>query len=80
MDLNVLRKKPRMPRGKSTPTAGLESAQPEGSSRRATRDRELEVSAEDSSPTYHRPKSMKDLCGMRFREDDKGYYILQMAD
>ncbi|RRT69438.1 hypothetical protein B296_00037390, partial [Ensete ventricosum] len=52
----------------------------EGSSRRATRDRELEVSAEDSSSTYHRPKSMKDLCGMRVCEDDKGYYILQMAD
>ncbi|RZR85662.1 hypothetical protein BHM03_00012681 [Ensete ventricosum] len=96
MDLNVLRKKPRMPGGKSAPVAGLESAQPEvevihmeasakrpvgspvvdqatasrpdkqvkivvrkhkshrseGSSWRATREREPEVSVEDSSPTY----------------------------
>ncbi|RRT55693.1 hypothetical protein B296_00037210 [Ensete ventricosum] len=29
IDLNVLRKKPRMPGGKSAPAAGPESAQPE---------------------------------------------------
>ncbi|RWW83449.1 hypothetical protein BHE74_00008037, partial [Ensete ventricosum] len=52
----------------------------EGSSRRATRERELEVSAEDSSPTYRRPKSMRDLCGMRVREDVDGYYVLHMVD
>ncbi|RWW70577.1 hypothetical protein BHE74_00021737 [Ensete ventricosum] len=52
----------------------------EGSSRRAAREREPEVSVEDSSPTYRRPKSMRDLCDMRVREDDEGYYILQMAD
>ncbi|RRT84762.1 hypothetical protein B296_00006207 [Ensete ventricosum] len=39
----------------------------EGSSRWATREREPEVSAEGSSLTYRRPKSMKDLCGMRVR-------------
>ncbi|RWW03723.1 hypothetical protein GW17_00033096 [Ensete ventricosum] len=52
----------------------------EGSSRRATRKRELEVSTEDSSPTYCQPKLMKDLCGMWVREDDKDYYVLQMAE
>ncbi|RWW40813.1 hypothetical protein BHE74_00053749, partial [Ensete ventricosum] len=124
MDLNVLRKKPRMPGGKSAPVVGPESAQPEvevihteasakrpveslvanqattgrpgkqikiavrkhkshcgkGSSRRAAREREPEVSVDDSSLTYHRPKSMRDLCGMRVREDNEGYYVLQMAD
>ncbi|RWW76745.1 hypothetical protein BHE74_00015145 [Ensete ventricosum] len=45
----------------------------EGSSRWATREREPEVLTEDSSSTYRRPKSMKDLCGMRVREDDEGY-------
>ncbi|RZR74155.1 hypothetical protein BHM03_00032933 [Ensete ventricosum] len=124
MDLNVLRKKPKMSSEKSAPTAGPKSTQPEvevihmetsakrpigspvpdqvavsrpnkrvkiavrkhksrhneGSSQRATWERELEVLAEDSSPTYRRPKLMKDLCGMRVHEDDEGYYILQMAD
>ncbi|RRT76133.1 hypothetical protein B296_00030483 [Ensete ventricosum] len=105
MDLNVLRKKPRMPSRKSAPAARPGSTQPEvevihmetsakrpvgmrkhksrhgeGSSRRATRGKESEVFAEDSSPTYRRPKSMKDLCGMRVHEDDEGYYVLQMAD
>ncbi|RWW51266.1 hypothetical protein BHE74_00042401 [Ensete ventricosum] len=124
MDLNVLRKKPRMPSWKSASVVGPESTQPkvevihmetsakrpigslvpdqavdgrpgkrvkiavrkhksrhsEGSSRRATRERELEVSTENSSPTYRRPKSIKDLRGMWVREDDEGYYVLQMAD
>ncbi|RZS16332.1 hypothetical protein BHM03_00048299 [Ensete ventricosum] len=52
----------------------------EGSSRRVNRERESEVSMGDTSPTYCRPKSMRDLCGMRVQEDDKGYYVLQMAD
>ncbi|RRT56866.1 hypothetical protein B296_00009022 [Ensete ventricosum] len=52
----------------------------EGSSRQADREREPKVSVGDASPTYHRPKSMRDLCGMRIREDDEGYYVLQMAD
>ncbi|RZS19336.1 hypothetical protein BHM03_00051728 [Ensete ventricosum] len=56
------------------------SQRDEGSSRRATREREPEVSTEDSSLTYCRPKLMKDLCGMRVREDDKDYYVLQMAE
>ncbi|RZS01904.1 hypothetical protein BHM03_00031863 [Ensete ventricosum] len=124
MDLNVLRKKPRMSGGKSAPAAGPEgtrlevevthteasakrpagssipdqtvagrlekrvkiavrkhkSHHGEGSSRRAAREREPDVSAEDSSPTYHQPKSMRDLCSMRVQEDDEGYYVLQMAD
>ncbi|RRT46385.1 hypothetical protein B296_00051802 [Ensete ventricosum] len=124
MDLNVLRKKPKMPGGKSAPAARPESAQPEvevihteasakrlvespvadqatsgrpskqikimvrkhkshrneGSSRPAAREREPEVSVDDSSPTYRRPKSMRDLCGMRVREDNEGYYVLQMTD
>ncbi|RRT37979.1 hypothetical protein B296_00057083 [Ensete ventricosum] len=124
MDLNVLRKKLRMPGGKGAPAAGPEGAQPEvevihaeastkwpvgslvadhttagrpekwvkivvrkhkshrreGSSRRAAQERGPEVSAEDSSPTYRRPKVMRDLCGMRVREDDEGYYVLQMVD
>ncbi|RZR78178.1 hypothetical protein BHM03_00003448 [Ensete ventricosum] len=41
--------------------------------------REPEVLA-DSSLTYRRPKSMRDMCGIRVREDDEGYYVLQMAD
>ncbi|RWW41615.1 hypothetical protein BHE74_00052902 [Ensete ventricosum] len=52
----------------------------EGSSRQAAREREPEVSTENSSLTYRRPKSMRDLCGMQVREDDEGYYVLQMAD
>ncbi|RZS11922.1 hypothetical protein BHM03_00043286 [Ensete ventricosum] len=56
------------------------SRRDEGSSRWATREREPEVSAEDSSPTYRQPKSMKDLCGIQVREDEEGYYILQMAN
>ncbi|RWW75448.1 hypothetical protein BHE74_00016525 [Ensete ventricosum] len=52
------------------------SRRDEGSSRWATREREPEVSAEDSSPTYRQPKSMKDLCGIQVREDEEGYYIL----
>ncbi|RRT50827.1 hypothetical protein B296_00050149 [Ensete ventricosum] len=52
----------------------------DGSSHRATREREPEVSMEDSSPTYRWPKSMRDLCGMQVREDDEGYYVLQMVD
>ncbi|RRT79651.1 hypothetical protein B296_00023479 [Ensete ventricosum] len=52
----------------------------EGSSRRAAQEREPKVLAEDSSPTYRRPKSMRDLCVMQVREDDEGYYVLQMAD
>ncbi|RWW84737.1 hypothetical protein BHE74_00006636 [Ensete ventricosum] len=51
----------------------------EGSLHRAAREREPEVSA-DSSPAYRRPKSMRDLCNMQVREDDEGYYVLQMAD
>ncbi|RRT36479.1 hypothetical protein B296_00053213 [Ensete ventricosum] len=115
MDLNVLRKKPRMPGGKGAPVASREGAQPEvevthaeasgkrltgspvpdqtvadqpgkrvkiamrkhkayrgeGSSRRAARERESGVSTEDSSSTYCRPKSMRDLCDMRVWEDDE---------
>ncbi|RRT40813.1 hypothetical protein B296_00050606 [Ensete ventricosum] len=52
----------------------------EGSSRWATREREPKVSSEDSFPTYRRPTLMRDLCDMWTREDDEGYYILQMAD
>ncbi|RRT67064.1 hypothetical protein B296_00030774 [Ensete ventricosum] len=52
----------------------------EGSLRRATQEREPEVSAKDTSLTYCQPKSMRDLCGMRVLEDDEGYYVLQMAD
>ncbi|RWW84949.1 hypothetical protein BHE74_00006420, partial [Ensete ventricosum] len=52
----------------------------EGSSHKADRERESEVLAGDTSPTYNQPKSMRDLCDMRVREDDKGHYILQMAD
>ncbi|RRT69004.1 hypothetical protein B296_00021604 [Ensete ventricosum] len=128
MDLNVLCKKPRMPRGKSAPVAGPESAQPEvelihtkasakqlvgspvvdqatagrpgkwvkiavrkhkshrdeGSSRRAAREREMEVSAEDSSLTYRRPKSMRDLCSMYpYGEDEGGqghHYHMTLLD
>ncbi|RZR97339.1 hypothetical protein BHM03_00026509 [Ensete ventricosum] len=124
MDLNILRKKPRMPSGKSTLAVGPESTQPEvkaihaktsakrpvessvpdqvaasrpekrvkiavrnhkshhgeGGSRQATWEKEPEVSMEDSSPTFRRPKSMKDLCDMWVCKDDEGYYVLQMAD
>ncbi|RWW36001.1 hypothetical protein BHE74_00059002, partial [Ensete ventricosum] len=52
----------------------------EASSRRTAQERELEILEEDSSPTYRRPKSMRDLCVMQVREDDEGYYVLQMAD
>ncbi|RWW57340.1 hypothetical protein BHE74_00035873 [Ensete ventricosum] len=47
-----------------------------GSSRRATWEREPKVSVGDTSSTYRRPKSMRDLCGMRVWEDDEGYYVL----
>ncbi|RWW60312.1 hypothetical protein BHE74_00032703 [Ensete ventricosum] len=53
----------------------------EGSSRAISRGEEPMASIEgDSSPTYHRPKIMKDLCETRVRKDDEGYYILQMAN
>ncbi|RRT70371.1 hypothetical protein B296_00000476 [Ensete ventricosum] len=133
MDLNVLRKKPRMPSGKSAPAAGAESSQSEvevihvetmakrlirssapdqvtasrlgkrakvpvrkhksyhseGSSRWAAWEKEPEASVEDSSPTYHRPKSMKDLCGMwghhyqmalLDRVHDVGHLVIHMGN
>ncbi|RZR98945.1 hypothetical protein BHM03_00028399 [Ensete ventricosum] len=52
----------------------------EGSLRRAAQEREPEVSTEDTSPTYRRPKSMRDLSDLRVLVDDEGYYVLQMAD
>ncbi|RWV84677.1 hypothetical protein GW17_00053592 [Ensete ventricosum] len=57
------------------------SSHGEGSSRAIARGEEPMASIEgDSSPTYHRPKTMKDLCETRVRKDDEGYYILQMAN
>ncbi|RWV97538.1 hypothetical protein GW17_00039666 [Ensete ventricosum] len=45
----------------------------EGSSQGNTREKEpVAPSEEDSLPTYHRPKSMKDLYDMRVRKDDEG--------
>ncbi|RZS17340.1 hypothetical protein BHM03_00049467 [Ensete ventricosum] len=35
---------------------------------------------EVATPVFHRPKSMKDLCGMKVRKDDAGYYALYMSD
>ncbi|RZS05619.1 hypothetical protein BHM03_00036150 [Ensete ventricosum] len=52
----------------------------EGSSCQADWEREPEVSAGDVSPIYRRPKSMRDFCDMQIREDDEGYYVLQMVD
>ncbi|RZS22369.1 hypothetical protein BHM03_00055138 [Ensete ventricosum] len=53
----------------------------EGSSRRAAREKWLMVQTEEgSSPSYPRLRSMKDLCGTRVRQDDEGYYVLQMAN
>ncbi|RZS04954.1 hypothetical protein BHM03_00035373 [Ensete ventricosum] len=90
MDLNVLCKKPRMPsrralqqldlrvhsRGGSNPRADFgKEAHREFSSRS-----EPKVSAEDLSPTFHRSKSMKDLCGIWVHKDDEGYYVLHIVD
>ncbi|RWV77335.1 hypothetical protein GW17_00061853, partial [Ensete ventricosum] len=51
----------------------------EGSSQATARGKELTTLTEgDVSPTYRRPKSMKDLCDTRVR--DRGYYVLQIAD
>ncbi|RWW38924.1 hypothetical protein BHE74_00055796 [Ensete ventricosum] len=53
----------------------------EGSSRATAQEKEPEAPVEeDSSPSYCRPRSMKDLCGTRVRKDDDGYYVLQVAD
>ncbi|RZR94468.1 hypothetical protein BHM03_00023157 [Ensete ventricosum] len=53
----------------------------DGSSWATAREKEPEAPAkEDSSPSYRRPRSMKDLCGTRICKDDEGYYVLQMAD
>ncbi|RWW75020.1 hypothetical protein BHE74_00016991 [Ensete ventricosum] len=52
----------------------------EGSSCRADWEREPEVSTGDVSLIYRRPKSMRDFCDMQIREDDEGYYVLQMVD
>ncbi|RWW53361.1 hypothetical protein BHE74_00040158 [Ensete ventricosum] len=53
----------------------------EESSQATARGKEPMNSTEgDASPTYRRPKSMKDLCNTRVRKDDKGYYVLQIAD
>ncbi|RWV94992.1 hypothetical protein GW17_00042424 [Ensete ventricosum] len=53
----------------------------DGSSWVTAREKEPEAPAkEDSSPSYRRPRSMKDLCGTRICKDDEGYYALQMAD
>ncbi|RRT72437.1 hypothetical protein B296_00014564, partial [Ensete ventricosum] len=53
----------------------------EGSSRAAAQEKEPEAPVEeDSSSSYYRPRSMKDLCGTRVHKDDEGYYVLQVAD
>ncbi|RZR72875.1 hypothetical protein BHM03_00018197 [Ensete ventricosum] len=53
----------------------------EESSQATARGKEPTTSTKgDASPTYRRPKSMKDLCNTRVRKDDKGYYVLQIAD
>ncbi|RRT38481.1 hypothetical protein B296_00047926 [Ensete ventricosum] len=52
----------------------------EESSRQVAREKESEALVKDSSPTYRRSRLMKDLCGMRVRKDDEGYYVLPMAD
>ncbi|RWV77298.1 hypothetical protein GW17_00061890 [Ensete ventricosum] len=98
MDLNMLRKKPRMLGGKGAPAVDHESAHSEvevthteasgkrpagGSAPDPTatdREREPKVSIGDASPTYRRPKSMRDRCDIRIREDNEGYYVLHMAD
>ncbi|KAJ8505539.1 hypothetical protein OPV22_006425 [Ensete ventricosum] len=43
-----------------------------GSSRWAAWEKEPEASADDSSPTYRRPKSMKDLCGAPLPDGPSG--------
>ncbi|RRT45857.1 hypothetical protein B296_00016996 [Ensete ventricosum] len=47
----------------------------EGSSQAATRGKEpAALTEEDSSPTYPRPKLMKDLCGTRVFKDDTTFF------
>ncbi|RWW24781.1 hypothetical protein GW17_00010914, partial [Ensete ventricosum] len=40
----------------------------------------IESAEEAASPVFHRPRSMKDLCGTKVRKDDIGYYALYMSD
>ncbi|RZR82489.1 hypothetical protein BHM03_00008931 [Ensete ventricosum] len=48
-----------------------------GSSQRVFWEKESVAQAkEDSSLSYPRLRSMKDLCGTRVRLDDEGYYVL----
>ncbi|RWW08029.1 hypothetical protein BHE74_00047992 [Ensete ventricosum] len=87
---------PKRPVGSSAPeqvaTARLEkwvkmtvknhkSRHGEGSSQAAARGKEpAALTEEDSSPTYLRPKLMKDLCDTRVFKDNEGYYVLQIVD
>ncbi|RWW35534.1 hypothetical protein BHE74_00059531 [Ensete ventricosum] len=80
MDMNMLQKKPRMPGGKGAPAVDPESSQPEVEVTHAgaSGKRSVGVRLLIQLPLAD-PKS-RDLCGMRIREDDGGYYVLQMAD
>ncbi|RZR89379.1 hypothetical protein BHM03_00017082 [Ensete ventricosum] len=40
----------------------------------------IEFAKEVTTPVFHHPKSMKDLCGTKVRKDDAGYYALYMSD
>ncbi|RZR72975.1 hypothetical protein BHM03_00018877 [Ensete ventricosum] len=40
----------------------------------------VESVEEAASPIFHRPRSMKDLCGTKVHKDDAGYYALYMSD
>ncbi|RRT61962.1 hypothetical protein B296_00019666 [Ensete ventricosum] len=50
----------------TTPVEGLETP--------------IESTEEAASPVFHRPRSMKDLCGTKVRKDDEVYYALYMSD
>ncbi|RZS29323.1 hypothetical protein BHM03_00063035 [Ensete ventricosum] len=80
IDLNMLQNKPRMPGGKGAPAVDPESAKPEVEVTHAgaSGKRSVGVRLQSQLPLAD-PKS-RDLGGMRIREDDEGYYVLQMAD
>ncbi|RWV84343.1 hypothetical protein GW17_00053950 [Ensete ventricosum] len=40
----------------------------------------VELAEEPVAPVFHRPKSMKDLCGTSVQKDDEGYYARYMSD
>ncbi|RWW36318.1 hypothetical protein BHE74_00058669 [Ensete ventricosum] len=91
MDLNALRRKPKMLGGKNSSATRAESSPSEVEEisvettpkRLVGTARGKEPTApteEDSSPTYLRLKSMKDLCDMRVHKDNEGYYVLYIAD